>query len=167
MHLALQQQNLTVTVWAASLLVSRTHASSLSKLKAYSSSSSFVHLSRYCLQPYQYFQPSPPIYELLPQLFPYFLLCHSLCSWYELPDFFHQAPSWCIFSLSKIHISASFSAQLKLRLHALGFVPVLPPASYFPICSEIVGGGTIPCLTCKGCKHMLNKYANLFQSLSL
>lgn len=85
--LALEQRNLTVTVWAVSPLVSRTHASSLPKLKTYSSSSSFVHLSRYCLQLYRYFQPSAPIYQLLPQLFPCFLLCHSLCSHCELPDF--------------------------------------------------------------------------------
>lgn len=100
MNLALEQQNLTVTVWTVSPLVSSIHASSLSKLKMYSSSSLFVHLSRYCLQLYQYFQPSPPIYQLLPQLFPYFLLRHSLYSWCELPDFFHQALSLCIFRLS-------------------------------------------------------------------
>lgn len=57
--------------------------------------------------------------------------------------------------------------ELNLLLPILDFVPVLLPVFYFTTCSEIVGWGTIPCLTCKAFKHMLNNYANLFQLLSL
>jgi len=46
-RLALQQRNLTVTVCAASLLVSRTPASSPAKPKMYASSPLSVHLLRY------------------------------------------------------------------------------------------------------------------------